>query len=560
MCRVHGRGRGTLPLQRPIAPHRPSPMSARPEVPPRDPSPLVPLRGPGLVPLVRALVALLVAGFASCAAPDSDIHLAPLYTRANTADAAVEQEALGGFWLRRTNASDGALQWTRYGPLYSTSPPSPDPETGEPREGYLSYYLVPLGQAKKVRDESSALLFPLFIAGRKPDADGVQTFQLAALPGLLLESSEAKGTQFGIFPLWGRFKDFLTFDRLVFIAWPLFVYAERSERVSYHFLWPFVGWTSGGGEHSFRIFPLYSHTRWKGRFDRYFFLWPFFHYQRNHLGGGGEEPETKWMFWPFLGHTERGTFDAWTVLWPFFGYSRDPRSGFWAFDGPWPLVRFQRGPDGVSRSRVWPFYSHTVADGLDATSFLWPIIQFRHEVSETMRRDGAYVIPFWQSWDRIDLESGETSAWRKLFPLFQYEREGSWERGSFPTLDPFWRNQLIDRHYAWMWKLWEWENGEDWHRERAWLGLYRRERGLGEDRRSLTGLWSSRRYRDESDRAVKETSLLFGLVRWRVTKGGGFAMLMPAFPGPGWPAHGAGHLDAPSEASEDRPAPSSPAP
>jgi hypothetical protein len=33
---------------------------------------------------------------------------------------------------------------------------------------------------------------------------------------------------------------------------------------------------------------------------------------------------------------------------------------------------------------------------------------------------------------------------------------------------------------------------------------------------------------------VRETSLLFGLVRWRVTADEGFAMLRPAFPGPGW--------------------------
>ena len=34
---------------------------------------------------------------------------------------------------------------------------------------------------------------------------------------------------------------------------------------------------------------------------------------------------------------------------------------------------------------------------------------------------------------------------------------------------------------------------------------------------------------------MRETSLLFGLLRWRVTEGEGFDMLPPAFPGPGWP-------------------------
>ena len=272
-------------------------------------------------------------------------------------------------------------------------------------------------------------------------------------------------------------------------------------------------------------------------FERYFFLWPFFHYQRNYLGGGDEEPETVWWFWPLIGSKKRGTYSAWTWLWPFFGYSSDPRSDFWALDFPWPLVRFQRGPGIKRRSRVWPFYGYFRAEGIEARSFLWPIIQIRHEDSDAARRDGFWVVPLWQSWNRTDKKTGETSAWRKLFPVFQYERRDNWKRASFPTLDPFWRNKLIDRFFSWIWKVFEWEEQGELRRERAWLGLYRRERGMGEDRRSLTGIWSRRAYQD-GGKHVSETSLLFGLLRWRVTEGEGLDMLPVAFPGPGWPAHG----------------------
>jgi len=489
--------------------------------------------------LAQRTLPLWLALATSCAAPGSDIHLAPFYTRANTADHRIEHEAAGGFYLKRIDPTDGTVEWIQYGPIWSNRPHPVDEETGEREHGYVSHFLVPLGQATRHEDEAASVLYPLFIWGEKPEKDGTLTWQLAALPGLLMESNEVRGTQAGLFPLVGRFTEFVTFDRLIFIIWPLFIYAERESRVSYHFLWPILGWTTGGGEKSFRFFPFYSHTKWEGRFDRRFFLWPFFHYQRNHLGGGGEEPETIWMFWPVYGKRERGTFDAWTFIWPFFGYSRDPRSDFWAFDAPWPLVRFQRGPDDkVHRSRLWPFYSYVRADGLETTSFLWPLIQFRHELSEYMERDSTYYIPFWQSWDRTDLTTGQKSAWRKLWPLAQFERDGEWERGSFPTLDPFWRNELIDKHYSWIWKVWEWEQEREMRRERAWLGLYRRERGLGEDRRSVAGLWSRRVYLDEAGRGVRETSLLFGLFRWRVTEGEGFDMLTPAFPGPGWPAHG----------------------
>jgi hypothetical protein len=394
---------------------------------------------------------------------------------------------------------------------------------------------VPLGFGSRHGVDAKVYFFPLFIGNRTAEADGSRTWQLAALPGLIVQRNERRGTQFGIFPFWGDFHDFVTFDRLQFVFFPLFAYSERDGRVSYNLLWPIFGWTRGGGEHSFRVFPLFSHTTWDGRYDRWFFLWPFFHFQRNDLGGGGEEPETKWFFFPFLGRSARGTFRAWTFLWPFFGVSWDSRSGFWALDFPFPLVRFQRGPAETRRSRVLPFYSYLRTRGLESRWFLWPIVNIRHEDTPTMERDGFFVVPLWQSWDRRDKETDERSSWRKLFPLFQYETRGVWSRGSFPTLDPFQRNEIVDRFYSWIWKLYEWEKTDRIRRERSWLGLWRREKSPEEDRRSFAGLWAKRtRREDGSD--VRETSLLFGLLRWRVTEGEGFDMLPCAFPGPGWPA------------------------
>ncbi len=462
-----------------------------------------------------------------CRASDSDLHLAPFYTRISTADGRVEVEAAGGLWRDRRSA-EGRLEQRTVGPLFGFEPH----ENGD----WRTHMLVPLGYGSRRGDQARSFLFPIYIWDSFPEENGTTTWQLVALPGLLVESNDDRGTQFGIFPLWGRFHNFVTFDHFLFVLWPVFIYAERDGRISYSILWPFVGWTYGGGERSIRIFPFYAHARWEGRYDRTFILWPIFNYQRNYLGGGEEQPETKWLLFPLLGRSARGTFRAWTWLWPFFGYSRDPASGFWALDCPFPLVRLQRGPGDTRRTRFWPLYSYLRVHGFEARSFLWPIIHVRHEDYRDSARDSFYVIPVWQSWDRLDKQSGESSSWRKLFPIFQHERRGDWTRGSFPTLDPFWKNEVIDRFYSWLWKLYEWEAQGEMRRERSWLGLYRRERGRGEDRRSLSGIWSSRRYRS-GEQAVRETSLLFGLLRWRVTEAQGFDMLPCAFPGPGWPSH-----------------------
>jgi hypothetical protein len=485
----------------------------------------------------RAHGAVLLLGMlaASCAAAGSEIHLEPLYSRYSTGDGATEVEALAGLWLRREGTPgpwevfpelEGEYESRTFGPFWGLDQ--------RPDGSWMSRFLVPLGLASSRQGEAFSMLIPFYLWTREDLPEGGSEWRLATLPGFLMRSTEDT-TEVGWFPFVGRFQDVFTFDRIVFVLWPLFVYAERGEAVSYHFLWPFVGWTRGGGESSFHVFPFYGRARIEGRYDRNYFLWPIFHVARNHLGGGGEEPAFTWWIFPLIGHTQRGTFEAYTWLWPFFGWSHDSRSGFWALDFPWPLVRLQRGPDDVSRTRVWPLFSHSVADGLDAWSFLWPIVHLRHEDMPSMRRRTFYVIPFWQSWNRTDLDTGETSSWRKLFPVFMRERQGTRTRASFPTLDPLLRYSLMDRHFAWLWKLWEWQTDEDMRRERSWGGIWRRERDAAEERTSLSGLWARREYRAD-EREVRETSLLFGLVRWRVTEGQGFDMLPLAFPGPGWPA------------------------
>ena len=162
------------------------------------------------------------------------------------------------------------------------------------------------------------------------------------------------------------------------------------------------------------------------------------------------------------------------------------------------------------------------------------------------------MIPFWRSWTRVEKETGKESTWRKLWPLFRRYRDGDRIAGSFLDLAPLQRGELLDRHYGWLWKLYEWKESDEIRRERSWAGLWRRERDQGEDRASFMGLWSRRKYKEEGVR-VKETSLLFGLLRWRSVAGEGRDLLPVSFPGPGWPAK---RIPASSPLSPPDPGPS----
>ncbi|NOT30528.1 MAG: hypothetical protein HOP15_08785 [Planctomycetes bacterium] len=476
---------------------------------------------------VPVRVALGALALASCAALDSDLHLAPLYTRVATADGGTLLEIAGGLYRQHRRDEGDFLEWRTLAPLYGIE---------RQRDGsFEAEHPFPLGRTRvQVDGTGFSYLVPLYASWFRPEPDGTSRRLLLTLPGFLLQKT-GDGTHGGWFPFYGRLVDLLTFDDLRFALWPFYVRADRAGRVSHHFLWPFFGWTSGGGESSWHLFPLFGRARWEGRYDRTYVLWPFFHWQRNNLGGGGEEPEKAWMLFPFFGKKERGTYAAWTGLWPFFGFARDPRSGFWALDFPFFLVRIQRGPEATTaRTRFWPFYSHLRTEQLETHSYLWPLLHLRHEDDALIERDSATLVPFWQSSDARSKASGETSSWRKLWPLLRSERQDDWRAGALLELDPFWRNDLVPRHATGFFRIWEWEQEPAFRRERAFLGLYRRERGRGEDRRSLSGLWGRRSYAD-GGKSVRETSLLFGLVRWRVTAEHGFDMLRPAFPGPGWP-------------------------
>jgi hypothetical protein len=374
---------------------------------------------------------------------------------------------------------------------------------------------------------------------------------MLSLPGIFVRSNDRRGTDFLWLPFYGDIEDFLTYERLSFVLFPFWARTERQGRTTQSVLFPFLAWTRGGGSSGFRIWPFYGRIRLADRYDRFFVLWPLYHHARNHLGGGAEEPEHTWLLFPLVGHTTRGTYRATTVLWPFFGYARDARSDFWALDAPWFLVRIQRGPGEVERTRFWPLWSHVRTDsGLEAWNWLWPLGHLRQETYPDSRRTSSWFIPFWQRWQRTQLSTGERSSWLKVWPLYQRETREDWRRHSFPTLDPFWRNELIDRHFSWIWKLWEVESSDAVRRERSWLGLWDGERDASESRRSLTFLWSTRRY-DVGGKRVRETSLLFGLLRWRVTEDSGFDMLRPAFPGPGWPLRRVGAAAARAGTDQD---------
>ncbi len=476
-----------------------------------------------------AWLCLVLFLFPGCAGPGTERHLAPLYTHLSLAGGDSEIElAAGAVQVRFDSFTDKVNYWS-FRPLYSWHRLD--------EEKTFSWILPPLGTRRKSPTETVTQILPVARYQENTHLDGSVSWSFLSLPGVYWAKRKDGRVVRLWFPVGGVMEHFFSFDRAEFALFPLYMRTKRHGRTTVHALFPFFSYSWGKGGNEWRAWPLAVHNKWEGRYDRWAALWPVFTYGRNGLNRSEKNQQTGWMFWPFFGKTKRGNARSWTSLWPFFGYTTDPDTGFWAWDGPWPLVLFQGGdPERAVRSRVWPFYSYYKGDGLISRNYLWPLINIRREENSKFIKHTRYVLPFWHDWARISKETDTVSTWRKLWPLFRHynnrERESSLR--AFPALNPLWRMQFVDEHYTWMWELWTEERQFQHYRQRSWLGLWRREDDLDEKRRSLVGLWARRNF-VEKGRNTTETSMLFGLLRWRSVEDRGSALMTPAFPGPGWP-------------------------
>ncbi len=475
--------------------------------------------------LALALTVALAA-LASCATDGTERNLAPLWSEHSMAGGGVEVEALGGVIRTRAPKRGEAFSQVAARPLMirDRSP-----------EEVVDHFLTPFGYATYRPDETVWQLLPITRYDRRTAEDGTIEWTLLTLPGIYWSKRADGRILRGWFPFAGVMETFLSYDRLEWVLFPIWMRTDRSGRITNHVLWPIFSFTHGTGGPSWRFWPLVGNSIYEGKYERWFALWPFFLWQRNNLQLPPAAHETKWMVFPFYGRTTAGDYTATTVLWPFFGWSSNPTNGYRAIDAPWPLVRFLRDPrQDQERTRVWPFWSEYHGDGLDSTWWGWPFLNDRREVYEDAEKKATNLVPFVQTWERRD-DQGNVETYGKVWPFFQVERRNQDElRTAFPALNPLWRTPDIDVMYAWIWELYTRERQSNVVRERTWLGLYRREKDVLEDRRSLSFLWSTRAYAIEGV-GRRETSLLFGLLRWRSGPDSPFELMTPAFPGPGWP-------------------------
>jgi hypothetical protein len=474
--------------------------------------------------MTAALVALGL--HVSCAFPPADLHLAPLYSHHRLAAGGSDHEGLGG--LVEVRSEPGSTE-VALRPLFRRRTQGETSETD---------VLWPLGHFRSDPEESWQRFFPFWWYKQRPNERGERETDWAVFPFLFGGSGTPENSYFAFFPFGGTLRDFFTYDSLTFVLFPIYGETHKSpgNQRSYGILVPFTGWgRSDDGLSWWRIWPLAGHSEREGHYDRWFAMWPFWHSERNGLDT--EQPSDEWLLFPFYGEVDQGAFHARSVLWPFFGWDWNNETGYSAYDGPWPLVKFIRNGSGrpYSHSRVLPFYAAYRSAEIESTNYLWPIVWLREETTPDAQISSTYLVPFFYTTRATRrAPAGESTASATstdlVWPVYRQEtREDGSARAETLWPIPYPKLEGFRENWFPFFSLFSRQEAPDGSiSDRLFLDLFRLEKSPRETRWSVPVLGGHRSTED-----VSEWSLLLGLVRWR-SGPEGTRLLLPAIPGPGF--------------------------
>jgi hypothetical protein len=460
---------------------------------------------------------------AGCAGLDADLN--PFYvgrvheTRAGSEARAL---ALGPFWddARALERRETALHplWRRV----------------RAADEVRVQVLDPLFASRYAHGESQHRLLPFVWARTRNSVSSESEFDFMLFPLIWAGFGPSKEERyFALVPLAGQIKSFAGFAEAGFALFPLYYYVRKevSEPETLHHVTPFVRWVNGGPrDGSWHLLPLAGHWKYEGKHDKWTFLWPIVHVQRNRLDS--KDPTRRVAVWPLFSRERGERTSFWSFLWPFFRFrsEREPRLDeagkayeevYYHQDFLWPLFRRAHTRE-FDHVRLFPFWSRYHSDELDSEAFAIPFLWVRQVRDKGWTKDTFDFVPI-VHWERKRWTDGaqtrpDDSSF-KLWPLFQVKQEGRVRDVRFPVLLPLDTALYagdFEANWSPLWELWHVRSTADgWTRGNALLRLVDWESRGGRKRFSVPLLYSY----DATPRRTTH-SLLLGLLRFGGGVGG----------------------------------------
>ncbi len=386
-------------------------------------------------------------------------------------------------------------------------------------------FLWPLGRYYSTPTEAFVRVLPLYFDRTWLSGEGWQR-DWALFPILFGGTTPSQGGYFAVFPLFGTLKGYLARDEIHFILFPIYFDTRVGETHSVGVLWPFISVSRGPESSAVSVLPFYGYRSREGVYDRRFVLWPFF--QWGHEAMDTDDPKS-WVFaWPFYGQETSPSSSRHVVLWPFFSWANNDRTGYVAYDAPWPILKREKGRD-IDRFRIWPLFGWTREKEIDSTFLLWPFIWDRHEHTDWTQGDHFYILPFLISMKRQTVGEPGESSYLKLWPLFYSDRSASGDSDfQIGTLVPF-RLEGFEEVYGFLWSLYRrTEKADGSGHEETWLRTYSHRWAADFEEYRIPILWAYRR----GPRGEVNHSFLLGLIQYEsdVSGAGLRFFYLPRFP------------------------------
>jgi hypothetical protein len=401
----------------------------------------------------RAVLLALLLPSTGCSFLPAEFNLSPLYRQRLDRDGSVlEWDCLWPiFHYERT--AEGFDDF-RIRPLYR--------RIGEP-EAIEHEFLTPLGMLRTDHEEAHSRLFPLWRCDSRINEEGQRDVDWYLIFPFLWGGWNEDGSEnyLALIPIYADIPNFLAYDRLKLHLFPLHVETMKGGHRHHLALWPFIAWSNcAEANHSwFHVLPFYGQDIEPGHYERYWFLWPIFHWSRENLDS--DDPvDTIWL-WPIFGVRRSRDVDGWSILWPFF--EKTSRTGhFYKLNVLWPFFHYfeNRQRDNLVQWWLWPLVGHVESDRQHSWTFLWPLLWFRQFDDPDGSERENWVLPvFWEV--HRARKDGTREDFVKIWPLGHdsvtrdadgHPVLGDW---SMPSL-LLWRNNQawgMREAYGFLWEL-----------------------------------------------------------------------------------------------------------
>jgi hypothetical protein len=340
---------------------------------------------------------------------------------------------------------------------------------GGPGTYTLLDYLYPFGSYLRTDREVESFFFPLYLTRHDLTVKEAEKKERGFI--LAFWGETEKGESYGgFFPLYGKLKNRFGHDEMNFFLWPLYSDSRDGESKTYSFLWPIVAYSEGGGREGFRVWPLGGYDRKANDYQKTFFLWPIFHFEKRNLYT--DDPTEIKMALPFYFSGESSKQSYKSVIWPFFSRSYTADDQYTEWDFPWPFIQWGKGDDR-SLFRIFPIYGNKHLEGIDRGYILWPIYWYVHQDDDRYQEDLNRFLLLSKDQTQVWKNEGKRQRRLRIWPLFYYrhEKEGNvllyW-----PCLIPL-DYEGVERNWAPLFSLYEYRRNPQGASESKFLwGFY----------------------------------------------------------------------------------------